>query len=81
VDKRNGIVALVRDLEARIARKLLMKDDDLLRQLAALFHVEKDGRIIWPWMTGATLAEVGSPELETALTAYRTRIGIANVID
>jgi hypothetical protein len=58
-----------------------MEDDQLLRQLATLFHVEKDGTITWPWMTGATVAEAGAPELETALKAYRTRIGIANVLD
>jgi hypothetical protein len=80
VDKRNGIVALVRDLEASIARKLLMKDDELLRQLAALFHVEKDGTISWPWMTGATLADAGTPELESALKAYLARNNIENTL-
>jgi hypothetical protein len=45
-----------------------------------LFYVEKDGEITWPWMTGATLSEAGSPELAAALQAFRSRNNIENML-
>ena len=55
-----------------------MDDAALLRDVASLFEVEADGTIVWPWMTGVTVGEAGSPELQAALAAFRTRQGIQN---
>lgn len=57
-----------------------MEDAELLRQLAALFQVEENGTVTWPWMLEATVSEAGTPALEAALKAYRIRAGIANML-
>ena len=56
-----------------------MDDASLLKQLAALFLVEKSGAVIWPWLAEVTVAEAGSPDLEAALRAYWGRERLANL--
>lgn len=55
-----------------------MDDQQLLRELAKLFCVERDGSVNWMWEQGLPLAEAASPEVQTALLVYRAREGIGN---
>jgi hypothetical protein len=65
-------------LEIAISKDNNMDDQQLLRELAKLFCVERDGSVSWMWEQGLPLAEAASPEVQTALLAYRAREGIGN---
>ena len=55
-----------------------MRDDELLRELATLFHQEQDGSLTWPWKEGLPLQSAGSQRLQEALRTYRDKHHIQN---